>query len=85
MSYESTPANISAFDWQEMKRQQELNAGAISSLIRAVDMQRETFDRRLSTIEKQLTTLVETNHIIIDMLNARLPQQRTGPDEATDA
>lgn len=76
MSYENTPANISAFDWQEMKREQALNTQAIGALIRAVDTQRETFDKRLSTIEKQLAALVETNHIIIDMLNTRLPQQK---------
>jgi hypothetical protein len=73
MSLEKTPANISLFDWQEMKRQQEQNTQAIGALIRAVDSQRVSTDNRLSAVEKQLAALVESNKLLAELITSRLP------------
>jgi hypothetical protein len=69
----------------EVERKQDLHTETLTSLIYSIDRIRENTDDRLKVVEKQLSALVETNHIIIDMLNTRLPPQRPGPDEATNA
>lgn len=74
MNPETTPASISVFDWQEMKRLQAGNEQQIAALINAIDGLRLAIQSGFADVNKQLAALREDNRVMLDLLNSRLPE-----------
>lgn len=60
-----------------VERQIAQNASAIAGLINAVDGLRASVDSRMTAMEKQLAALNQSNLLLIELINSRLPAPPT--------